>query len=167
MLRASYIALRTQHTSQPFPYKCHVNLRSQRTAKIRIQSFLVFFDLRHSTLYINIYILYQHSYKYKCVYTCIYIYWVWFFPGFLGCPFFATMTKQRGKSSSNITYARMSSMQMMLFLSMAYCGRRRYERRVKNVKDKNEDDDFVERMRLLCAGNSCLHNKLCLLINGS
>ncbi len=54
------------------------------------------------------------------------------------------MTKQRGKSSSNITYARMSNMQMKTFLSMVHCGRRRYERRVKSIEDINEDDDVED-----------------------
>jgi hypothetical protein len=54
------------------------------------------------------------------------------------------MTRQRGKSSSKITYARMSNMQMRPFLSMVHCGRRRYERRVKSIKDINEDDDVED-----------------------
>ena len=54
------------------------------------------------------------------------------------------MTGQRGKSSCNITYARMSNMQMMPFLSMAHCGRRRYERRVKSIEDINKDDDVED-----------------------
>jgi hypothetical protein len=35
-------------------------------------------------------------------------------------------------------------MQMMPFLSMAHCGRRRYERRVKSIEDINKDDDVED-----------------------
>ena len=38
----------------------------------------------------------------------------------------------------------MSNMQMMPFLSMAHCGRRRYERRVKSIEDINKDDDVED-----------------------
>jgi hypothetical protein len=35
-------------------------------------------------------------------------------------------------------------MQMRPYLSMAHCGRRRYERRVKSVEDINNDDDVED-----------------------
>ncbi len=35
-------------------------------------------------------------------------------------------------------------MQMMPYLSMAHCGRRRYERRVKNIEDINKEDDVED-----------------------
>ena len=35
-------------------------------------------------------------------------------------------------------------MQMRPFLSMAHCGRRRYEKRVKSIKDINEDDNVED-----------------------
>ncbi len=35
-------------------------------------------------------------------------------------------------------------MQMMPFLSIAHCGRRRYEKRDKSIKDINEDDDVED-----------------------
>ncbi len=38
----------------------------------------------------------------------------------------------------------MSNMQMMPLLSMAHCGRRRYERRVKSIEDINKDDDVED-----------------------
>ncbi len=35
-------------------------------------------------------------------------------------------------------------MQMRPFLSMAHCGRQRYKRRVKSIKDNINEDDDVE-----------------------
>ncbi len=38
----------------------------------------------------------------------------------------------------------MSNMQLMPFLVMVHCGRRRYEKRVKSIEDINEDDNVED-----------------------